>query len=282
MLSQQALLLHADELRTTDRYWPFEQTNMQFSDRYVRHGLTIWRAIALADNGQTRESGILLRELTTQLDNSDEAVLAAWSNALLAEIALAHNDLAEAQARASKAWEPGALPRLDEDSDRATEVEMNLVPIHVLQRTGATGELKHAVAAMQAWVEHLPRPSAWTDILLLRAKAAQAWSEGHRGEALGELKLALAQSEQLGVPELIVSVGQAYALACLENGSAEQAMAVIGRLSTWDELDWRVAWAQARVYRALGQTSAAENALRKARVLAGDRPLPTEAAGIYF
>jgi DNA-binding winged helix-turn-helix (wHTH) protein/tetratricopeptide (TPR) repeat protein len=282
LMSQQALLLHADELRTTDRYWPFEQTNMQFSDRYVRHGLTIWRAIALADNGQTREAGILLRELTTQLDNNDEATLAAWSNALLAQIALAHDDLAEAQARASRAVELGALPRLDEDSDRVTEVAMNLVPIHVLQRAGATGELKRAVAAMQTWVEHLPRPSAWTDILLLRAKAAQAWSEGHRAEALGELKLALSRSEQLGVPELIVSVGQAYALACLENGSPEQAMAVIGRLSTWDELDWRVAWAQARVYRALGQTSAAEIALRKARVLAGDRPLPTEAAGIYF
>ena len=282
VMSQKALLLHSDELRTTDRYWPFGQANIPFSDRHVRHGLTIWRAVALADNGRTGEARIVLQELITQLDNHDEAVLVAWSNALLAEIALDHDDMQEAQTRASKALEPEALQRLAEDSDSVSDIEMNLVPVHVWQRAGATGELKRAVAAIQARVDHLPRSSAWTDMLLLRAKAAQAWSEGLRTEALDELQRAFAQAERLGVPTLIVGVGQAYALACLENGRPEQAMAVIGRLSAWEELDWRVAWSQARIYRALGQTAAANSAWHKARRLAGDRILPTDAAIIYF
>jgi Flp pilus assembly protein TadD len=90
------------------------------------------------------------------------------------------------------------------------------------------------------------------------------------------------QAELLGVPGLIVNVGQGYAIACLETGDTDQAMAIVGRLSTWNGLDWRVAWLEARVYRALGQASAADNALRKAQQLAGDRVLSSDKAPPYF
>jgi DNA-binding winged helix-turn-helix (wHTH) protein/tetratricopeptide (TPR) repeat protein len=282
IMSQKALLQYAAELDATDRYWPFERTHLQVGDRYMRHGLIIWRAVALADNGRTGEASMLLESLLPQLDQKEEAVLAAWSHALLSQFALDRDDVPAAQAWISKALAGDGLRELDEDTDSATYIEANLVNVHVLVRGGKLPELKRAVAAMQAWVEHAPRRTAWMDIMLMRAKAAEAWSEGHRASALEQLKLAMDQAELLGVPGLIVSVGQGYAIACLETGDTDRAMAIVGRLSTWNGLDWRVAWLEARVYRALGQASAADSALRKAQQLAGDRVLPVDNAPPYF
>jgi Flp pilus assembly protein TadD len=101
-------------------------------------------------------------------------------------------------------------------------------------------------------------------------------SEGWRDRALDQLKLAMSQADQLGVPELIVDVGQAYVQALLAAGKLEDAASISGKLSTWSQFDWRAAWAQASVYRALGQAAYAEPYLDKAKELAGDRVLPGE------
>lgn len=280
--SQKALLQYAAELDATDRYWPFERTHLQVGDPYLRHALIIWRAVALADNGRTGEAAVLLKDLLPQLDEKEETVLVAWAHSLLSQLALDHDDVPAAQAWISQALAGDGLQELDQDADSASYTEANLVNINVLVRSGKLPELKRAVAAMQAWVERAPRRTAWMDIMLMRAKAAEAWSEGHRASALEQLKLAMDQAELLGVPGLIVSVGQGYAIACLETGDTDQAMAIVGRLSTWNGLDWRVARLEARVYRALGQTSAADNALRKAQQVAGDRVLPLDKAPPYF
>jgi tetratricopeptide (TPR) repeat protein len=280
--SQKALLQYAAELDATDRYWPFERTHLQVGDPYLRHALIIWRTVALADNGRTGEAAVLLKDLLPQLNEKEEAVLVAWARSLLAQLALDHDDVPAAQAWISKPSISDGLKELDQDTDSASYTEANLVNIHVWVRGGKFPELKRAVAAMQAWVERAPRRTAWMDIMLMRAKAAEAWSEGHRASALEQLKLAMDQAELLGVPGLIVSVGQGYAIACLETGDTDQAMAIVGRLSTWNRLDWRVAWLEARVYRALGQASAADAALRKAQQLAGDRVLPSDDVPPYF
>ena len=280
--AQKALLQYAAELDATGRYWPFERTHLQVGDRYLRHALTIWRAVALADNGRTGEAAVLLKDLLPQLDKKEEAVLEAWAHSLLSQFALDHDDVPAAQAWISKALVGDGLQELDQDADSASYIEANLVNIHVLVRAGKLPELRRAVATLQSWVEHAPRRTAWMDIMLMRAKAAEAWSEGHRTSALEQLKLAMDQAELLGVPGLIVSAGQGYAIACLEAGDTDQAMAIVGRLSTWNGLDWRVAWLEARVYRALGQVSATDSALRKAQQLAGDRVLPSDKAPPYF
>ncbi|MGN6323225.1 MAG: winged helix-turn-helix domain-containing protein [Dyella sp.] len=280
--SQKALLQYAAELDATDRYWPFERTHLQVGDPYLRHALVIWRAVALADNGRTGEAAVLLKDLLPQLDEKEETVLVAWACSLLSQLALDREDVPAAQAWISKALVGDGLQELDQDTDSASYIEANLVNIHVLVRGGKLPQLKRAVVAMQSWVEHAPRRTAWMDIMLMRAKAAEAWSEGHRASAREQLKLAMDQAELLGVPELIVSVGQGYAIACLETGDTDQAMAIVGRLSTWNRLDWRVAWLEARIYRTLGQASAADSALRKAQQLAGDRVLPLDKVPPFF
>jgi Flp pilus assembly protein TadD len=84
------------------------------------------------------------------------------------------------------------------------------------------------------------------------------------------------------VPELIVDVGQAYTQSLLAADKVEEAVAVSGELSTWAQLDWRAAWAQACAYRALGQVASWERYRQTARELAGDRVLPADASVVMY
>ena len=127
---------------------------------------------------------------------------------------------------------------------------------------------------MLAWESRLPVKNDWTHIYVVRAMAAQAWIDGNHDKAIEQFKLAMDLAEKLGVPEVIVSAGKAYALALLDAGHLDQAVAVSGRLSAWSNVDWRAAWVEARVYQALGQTDSWEKSRGKAQQLAGDRPLP--------
>ena len=138
-------------------------------------------------------------------------------------------------------------------------------------------EIQRALSAMQAWADKLSSTDRddWIAIRLLRAQAIQAQAEGRRETALDLLKQAMNRASRYGVPELIADTGLAYTLALLESGQVSEAFVISGQLSAWGQLDWRVAWAQACVYRAMGQTESWNRYQRKARELAGDRVLPT-------
>jgi hypothetical protein len=171
---------------------------------------------------------------------------------------------------------------LMQDDDTRNCAEAWLIDINVLLRAGRTDDLKRAVAAMQAWAAPLSERDDWIKLYVMRATAAQAWSEGKREQAFEQLKPAMALADKLGVPDLIVSVGQSYALALLSVGNVDQAVAISGRLSTWSQLDWRAAWVEACVYRALGQAPSWATYRSKAQALAGDRMQLTEPAVLGF
>ncbi|HEY0230411.1 MAG TPA: hypothetical protein VGC55_04085, partial [Dokdonella sp.] len=53
----------------------------------------------------------------------------------------------------------------------------------------------------------------------------------------------------------------------------DEAVSVNGRIAPWADRDMRAAWSEALVYSALGQATAAANALERARRLAGERSM---------
>ncbi|HKT26599.1 winged helix-turn-helix domain-containing protein [Dyella sp.] len=275
--AQSMSLQYADELATTDRFWPFDQKHMDFIDPYTRHQLSKTRAIALADNGRTADATSLLESVLTDANGNEEAGLRAETRMLLAKFALQRGDDRAALTWISKALEGSSLAQHDQ-RDYAEGCYLQAV---ALQRAGQTDELKRAVTAMQTWVSALPKPDDWIAIWLLRAKAVQAWGEGQRDQVLAQLRLAMAAADASGVPEFTVGVGQSYALALLATGHTDQAAAVSGQLSTWSNVDWRAAEVEASVFQALGQGDQAQTSWNKARKLAGDRPVQTPAAPVF-
>ncbi|HUB92286.1 MAG TPA: winged helix-turn-helix domain-containing protein [Dyella sp.] len=277
--AQQMLLQFPDELRTTDRFWPLEEKSKDFGfiGDDMRHELTMVRAAALADNGRTAEASVLFRQVLDQTDAAKEPGLRAEVDKGLARLALDRGDYDHAAAFAADAL----TPTLQED-DQRDYAETWLMRISALQRAGKNDQAKHEIAAMLAWHAQLPIQNDWTNVYVLRAQAAQAWIDGEHDQALEQLKQALALADKLGVPDVIVSAGKAYALALLAAGHLDQAVAVSGRLSSWRQTDWRAAWVEARVYQALGQNDAWQKSHDMAQHLAGDRPLPAVSAAFEF
>lgn len=267
-LAHQMLLQFPEELAATDRFWPLDP---DFLDDYVRHQLTITRANALADNGRTLDASALLAPLQAAMNAEQEADLIVQANILLAKWALQRGDTQAALSRMAKAM---SGPGLSQDTDLRDNAEAWLIQVLALQRAGHTQQVTSTVNAMQAWASRLPDKDDWVALRLLQAKAAQAWSEGQHDQALEHFRQAMSVANRLGVPELIVDVGQAWTSALLDAGQVDQAQAVSGQLSTWANVDWRAAWVQARVYQALNQGDAAQRAQKVARQLAGDRALP--------
>lgn len=280
-ISQKLLLLHVDQLATTERYWPIDQKHWGFTEKVMRHILVFQRASALAGNGRTIEASGLLEQLLTQikLDPNGEPGLQGGAYVLLAKLALQRGEIASAQAWISKAF-AGQL--LEMDGDKRDYADAWLTNVLIVQRSNNPKELERVVASMQAWATVLPVQDEWISIQLLRARAIEARASGRRGEALDQLKLAMNQANRLGVPELIVDVGLAYTLVLLDAGKVDEAVGIGGQLSVWDQQDWRAAWAQACVYRAMGRLESSEQYQRKARELAGDRPLTTDASMIGY
>lgn len=283
LVSHRMMLQYTEELAATDRYWPFEQKHWDIPDQILRHLLIYERAQELAHNGHTDEASAQLEDLLTQIasDSQGEPGLQDTVYVLLAKLALQHADIRAAQAWIAKAMDERLLTKGNDNRDYA---DAWLTDVMVQQRAGKAKELKDAVAALQSWMSVLP-PSAqdnWLDILLLRAQAVEAWNEGRHDQALDELKLAMSKADAFGVPELIVDIGLAYTQTLLATGHVEEAVSASGKLSTWSQVDWRAAWAQACVYRALGQITYWEQYREKARTLAGDRGLPVTETSMFI
>ncbi|MBE1161859.1 winged helix-turn-helix domain-containing protein [Dyella acidiphila] len=267
--AQKMLLKYADELATTDRFWPLDAHDLGFIDRQMRRELSMVRAIALADNGRSGEATALAQSLVDDTRPDDDDGLLAETHKLLAEIAFSIGDNERAAALAAKAL----LPVLA-SADQRDYASVWLTRINALQQAGHTADVAREAAAMQAWRDHLAFQDDWVDVYVIQARAAQLWSSGQHDAALAQMKTAMELAEKFGVPDVVVSTGVPYGLALLAAGKLDQAMAVSGRMSIWSNADWRAAWLEACIYRALGQNDSWNSARARTQQLAGDRPLP--------
>lgn len=277
--AQQMLLKFSDELATTDHFWPLDEKAKDFGfvGDDMRRELSSVRATALADNGRTVEAKALFERVLNDTGAEKEPGLHAQVSKSLARLALDSGDNDSAATLAADAM----TPALEED-DQRDYADVWLVRIAALQRAGKLDQARQQITAMLAWEARLPVKNDWTHIYVIRAQAAQAWIDGHRDQAIEQLKLAMNLADKLGVPEVIVSVGQAYALTLLDTGHVDQAVAISGRLSAWSATDWRAAWVEARVYQALGQADSWQKSRNTAQQLAGDRPLSAPSASAEF
>ena len=84
----------------------------------------------------------------------------------------------------------------------------------------------------------------------------------------GNLSVADAQ------PQDLVAILQPYALGLIDAGRLGEATAIVARMSAFADTSFDVAWAQVRLYEALGRGDARRRASERATLLAGERSLP--------
>jgi len=259
-------LKYRDELAITDRFWPL---SADLVDVHMRRELTFVRAIALADNGRMLEASSLAHQLLREMDPREDAMLVVEVPALLAQMAYDMGDDNEAVRTARQALQP--QDGLDQQ-DRAT---VWLVLVRALARSGHADDAAKEAERFVAWAKEQPAGAGdWAPLYadLAQAELVEAKDAAH-GLALLEALLGRARKE--GVPALIVNVGCSYASALLGAGQADQALTVSGTLSAWAQDDVRVVALEARIYQALGHADARDKALQRAKLLAGERPLPS-------
>lgn len=108
-------------------------------------------------------------------------------------------------------------------------------------------------------------------------KVAVAEWAAHRGrsdEAEGRFREALANAEASGVPADIALAAAAYTEWLLAHGRSDDAGAPAGRVAVWADRDFDCALLQVAVLHARGQKDAWANAVRQAKILAGERAIP--------
>ncbi|WNL44352.1 transcriptional regulator [Dyella sp. BiH032] len=256
-------LKYRDELAFTDRFWPI---GPDIADVHMRRELTFVRAIALADNGRVMEASSLAGQLQRELDPKEDEVLASEVPELLAELAYGGRHYAEAVRLARQALQGGDL----DHPDRAATW---LLLSRALRHSGQPEQALAEIGQFKAWAGKLARNDDW---FLVYADLADAESIAATDRARGLERLAalMPRAQKAGVPELIVSVGYAYANTLIQAGQVTQAMAVSGALSAWAQDDLRVVVLEARIYDALGHAEARDEAMQRARALAGERELP--------
>lgn len=260
-------LKYRDELAITDRFWPLSD---DLADIHMRRELIYVRAIALADNGRIVEASSIAHQLLRDLDLQEDAALVAEVPQLLAQMAYDTGDNAEATRFARQAM------AIDDGLDRPDRASTWLLLVRALARSGHAQDAASEAERFTRWASgQTAGDGSWS---LLYADLAQAellmTSDAPHG--LRKLETLMAMARREGVPSLIVNVGCAYASALLKTGQVDQALAVSGTLSAWVQDDVRVVTLQARIYEALGHTDARDKATQRARLLAGERPLPKD------
>src|SRR5690606_36334837 len=87
---------------------------------------------------------------------------------------------------------------------------------------------------------------------------------------------ALAKAEAGRVPQDMLEVSSAYAMALIGRGEPARAGEIAARTAGWADRSYAAALLQLRLYHALAQPPAWHSALDQAQALAGDRIIPAD------
>lgn len=267
--TESVLLDHDQALATTDRFWPPETHS---GNERLRWDLLLIRAHALARLGQLGDAQALVDRLLGDADPALDAPRLAKARALAVRLAFDRGNVNRAAEEASAAL----TSDLAEISVRHY-LDLWHIRLRALRHLGRASEASEALERLMAWSQE-SRPDRHQRIAL-HAQLAQAEHAAHQGDwddSKTAYESALADAEAMGVPDDLVEVAHSYALALLIQGDTGQAQSVAGRIAPWAERDLRAAEAQARLFRALNQPQAWQQANRRVADLAGERRIEAD------
>jgi DNA-binding winged helix-turn-helix (wHTH) protein len=258
-----SLLDAAAALRVADAAGAFAQ---RLENPDTRTSLTLARARALIASGRLREAHAALDE--AQSATHDPVALA------LAGVSLARLDLDAGNPASAAELTERAIAALDAPSYSRARADAWLIHARALQAMRETERATATLAAFAAWAQHGDEQRAHVYAQLARAEQAQRTGPdaGWRDEFAAARQLA----ERTAVPLEIASVARSHADALIAAGDLQAAAVEIGRVSRWAETDFSCAVLEARLYAALGNDAARQNAVARARTLAGERTLPAD------
>jgi tetratricopeptide (TPR) repeat protein len=260
-----ALLEPRQALAASDRAWAAHD---RIEDAHIQDALSINRARALAANGRPRDAGAVLDTLVHGLDPERDTVLLAMASGERARIEYAAGHWQTAADLALS-----AIPALQKDAGSPALAKVWLVGIRALRAAGRAAQAVEQTRRLTDWARSSP-PT-------LQASLAQAeWLVATRriDDAGSVYDAALASVSQAGVPADIAEVAISYGSALVAAAQLARASAIVGRVARWADRDFDCAVLQTRLYAALGQRTAWQQALVTAHALAGDRPLPIDLA----
>jgi len=269
-----ALLENAAALTLSDSYWPPDDS---INNDRTRLFLTLSRAYALLRNGRLSEAETLFARVLAQADAPQHTMASRNATLGIAEAALKRG----AFSRALELVLPLAHTPMPDESGATARHQAWHLAIEALRRSGDTDAAHRETTQFSAWAEALDAPLAVSGAVVRDARfyAAldRACDEAARNEtetALARFAALFAAARELQAPERIVHVAAAYVQALIAAGRIDEASSVAGIIAIWADGDPDAAWAQAQVYRALGETSAFRQAVARLHALAGERISP--------
>jgi tetratricopeptide (TPR) repeat protein len=261
-----ALLDAAGALATSDAV---ESQLGQREIPHIRGTLGVQRARALAANGRMAEAVRVLDQLKTDVAKGEQAGLPGDIASTRAQLALATGDAATAEKEALVAV--STLQTADEQHERARAWR---VLTRALQAANRMDEAAAQVREFSQWATTM-QPASPPVVYSALASAEKERELHRKDEADKAYAAALDAAERWDVPADLAEVVESYVNALIEDGQLDRANQVVARIARWADHDFACALLQARLYHALGQRAGSENALARARSLAGERPVPT-------
>jgi DNA-binding winged helix-turn-helix (wHTH) protein len=258
-----ALLDPTAALASADR---MKELVEKVQDPERRRAADLIRVQVLYANGLLQAAGQLLREVRAGVGNDAPAL--ARAQAITAYAALAHGDpqLAEHEAAAS-------LAALAAPQD-ARETGLSwLTLVRAQLARGDIASADRSLADAQAWAERDGSATAVLHVGLAHAeRAAQAGEP--ESDVRSEFERILADAERERVPTDLLTVSQAYFAWLIPNLDTRRASTVLEGLAAWADRDYEASLLRLRLFHAIEDPSAWQDALARARALAGERAIP--------
>jgi DNA-binding winged helix-turn-helix (wHTH) protein/tetratricopeptide (TPR) repeat protein len=143
-------------------------------------------------------------------------------------------------------------------------------------RIAAQDRVADDVAHARAWAIASTRPAAARLVALIEAEHLAM--RGDDGATRAAYERALRATADGAAPSDIVEVTTSYGNWLIGKRDFERAVAVLGRNHEWAESNFRVAVAEARLYRATSNQVLWRSAFERARKVAGERAIPPDIA----
>jgi len=306
-------LNHATMQMDRDRFAPASQALRETTDRLRKFGLArhellaharlVVCDLALQDFDAATQDDARIAEVISRVDESRALAMARLAHA---EAAYALGHVGDAQATvAALLADAGAAdsvrgPSLRIDSllasergdmarsgvsarasvalkwgdVRAREYATTWLALARAQRSLAPGSGTDDLARARAWASSSIRPAAARLVDLLEAEHLAARGQDAAARALFERTLRA--TTESAVPVDLVEVTVSYTTWLVAKGDFDRAITVLGRNHEWAASNFRVAVAEARLYRATGNETLWRSAVERAQKTAGERAMPSE------